>query len=115
MNTVALVGRVTKGFELREVKEGLSVTNNTLAVRKSFKKDGGNEADFIPFVAWGKRAQLLSEYCSKGDMIGLIGKMQSRSYKNDKDETKYVVEMLVEDIEFIQKKAPEKTPAKTDA
>lgn len=115
MNTIVLVGRVTKPFELREVKDGLTVTNNTLAVRKNFKKDGGNEADFIPFVAWGKRAQLLEEYCSKGDLIGLIGKMQSRSYKNDKEETKYVVEMLVEDIEFIQRKAPEKTPVKNEA
>lgn len=111
MNTIALTGRLTKDIELRDVGEGRFVTNNTLAVRKIFKKEGTPEADFIPFVAWGKRAELLEEYCSKGDLVGLTGRMQSRSYKNESDETKYVIEMVVEDIEFIQKKAPDK---KTD-
>lgn len=109
MNTIALVGRLTKEIELRDVGEGRFVTNNTLAVRKTFKKEGVPEADFIPFVAWGKRAELLEEYCSKGDLIALTGKMQSRSYKTELDETKYVVEMVVEDIEFVQKKAADKS------
>lgn len=108
MNTVALIGRLTKDVELRDVGDERFVTNNTLAVRRTYKKDGSSDADFIPFVAWGKRAELLEEYCSKGDMIALSGKMQSRSYKTESEETKYVVEMVVEDIEFIQKKAAEK-------
>lgn len=112
MNTIALIGRMTKDIELKDIGEGRFVTNNTLAVRKNYKKDGTTEADFIPFVAWGKRAELLEEYCSKGDLIALTGKMQSRSYKNESEETKYVIEMVVEDIDFIQKKAPEKTAEK---
>lgn len=108
MNTISLVGRITKNIELRDVGEGRFVTNNTLAVRKTFKKDNkSNEADFIPFVAWGKRAELLEEYCNKGDLIALNGKMQSRSYLNEQNQTRYVVEMLVEEIEFIQRKTPE--------
>ncbi|MCC5895912.1 MAG: single-stranded DNA-binding protein [Alkalibacterium sp.] len=108
MNSTAFVGRLTKDIVLREVGEGRLVTNNTIAVRKTYKKEGTTEADFIPFVAWGKRAELLEEYCSKGDLVALTGRMQSRSYTNESDETKYIVEMLVEEIEFIQKKAPEK-------
>ncbi len=108
MNTISLIGRLTKDVELRSVGDGRFVTNNTLAVRKTFKKEQGTDADFIPFVAWGKRAELLEEYCSKGDLIALNGKMQSRSYLTETSETRYVIEMFVEEIEFLQKKTPEK-------
>lgn len=105
MNTVSMIGRMVKDVELRSVGDSRFVTNNVLAVRKTFKKDGSSDADFIPFVAWGKKAEILDKHCGKGDLIALNGKMQSRSYQTNEDETKYVVEMLVEDIEFIQKKA----------
>lgn len=109
MNAVSLVGRITKDIVLRDVGEGRFVTNNTLAVRKTFKKENASDADFIPFVAWGKRAELLEEYCNKGDLIALNGKMQSRSYLNEENQTRYVIEMLVEEIEFIQRKVPEQS------
>ncbi|SEK21330.1 single-strand DNA-binding protein [Alkalibacterium pelagium] len=108
MNAISLIGRLTKDIELKDVGEGRLVTSNTLAVRKAYKKDGSSDADFIPFVAWGKRAELLEEYCSKGDLIALTGRMQSRSYKTESEDTRYVVEMLVEDLEFLQKKSPDK-------
>jgi single-strand DNA-binding protein len=111
MNAISLIGRLTKDIELKDVGEGRLVTSNTLAVRKAYKKDGGSDADFIPFVAWGKRAELLEEYCSKGDLIALTGRMQSRSYKTESEDTRYVVEMLVEDLEFLQKKSPDKAAA----
>ncbi|GEK90401.1 single-stranded DNA-binding protein [Alkalibacterium kapii] len=104
MNTVALVGRIVKEIELRNIGEDRCVTNNVLAVRKPFKKDGSSDADFIPFVTWGKKAEIMEKYCGKGDLIALNGKMQSRKYQTHENETKFVVEMLVEDIEFIQRK-----------
>ncbi|WP_423189902.1 single-stranded DNA-binding protein [Alkalibacterium sp. f15] len=107
MNTVSLIGRMVKEVELRNIGDSRFVTNNVLAVKKTFKKEGVTDADFIPFVAWGKKAELIEKYCSKGDLIALNGKMQSRSYQTNDDETKYVVEMLVDDIEFIQKKPKE--------
>lgn len=105
MNTVAMIGRLVKDVELRNIGEERFVTNNVLAVRKTFKKEGTADADFIPFVVWGKKAEVLEKYCNKGDLIALNGRMQSRSYQTTDEETKYVVEMLVEDIEFIQKKS----------
>ncbi|SDK08847.1 single-stranded DNA-binding protein [Alkalibacterium thalassium] len=111
MNAISLIGRLTKDIELKDIGEGRLVTSNTLAVRKTYKKDGSSDADFIPFVAWGKRAELLEEYCSKGDLIGLTGRMQSRSYKTESEDMRYVVEMLVEDLEFLQKKSPDKVAA----
>lgn len=107
MNTVSLIGRMVKDVELRDIGESRFVTNNILAVKKTFKKEGAADADFIPFVAWGKKAELIEKHCGKGDLIALNGKMQSRSYQTNEDETKYVVEMLVDDIEFLQRKSKE--------
>lgn len=102
MNRLNLIGRIVRDIELREVGDGRMVTNNTLAVTRTFKKEGGPDADFMNFVAWGKRAELLEEYCEKGDLVGLDGRIQSRSYINDKQERIFVVEMVVETVHFLQ-------------
>ncbi len=104
MNRLSVIGRIVREITLREVGDGKLVLNNTIAIPKTFKKEGGPEADFINFVAWGRRAELLEEYCQKGDLIGLDGSIQSRRYLNEKQETVYVVEMLVENVHFLQAK-----------
>ena len=78
-------------------------------VPKRIKKEGGPEADFLNFVGWGKRAELIEQYCSKGDLIGLDGKIQSRRYMSEKETTVYVVEMLVESVHFLQTKRNNQT------
>ncbi|MFC6464241.1 single-stranded DNA-binding protein [Marinilactibacillus sp. GCM10026970] len=109
MNQVSFVGRIVRDIELRDVGEGKIVMNNVIAVQRHYKSEGNTEADFIPVVAWGKRAELIEEYCNKGDLIGLNGKMQSRSYQNSDKETVYVVELLVNDVQFLQPKKQEST------
>ncbi|WP_080145437.1 single-stranded DNA-binding protein [Marinilactibacillus piezotolerans] len=104
MNQVALVGRIVREIELRDVGDEKIVLNNVIAIQRHYRTENGNEADFIPFVVWGKRAELIEEYCDKGDLIGLSGKMQSRSYQNTDQETVYVVEMLVNDVQLLQPK-----------
>lgn len=107
MNMLSLVGRITREIELREVGEGRVVLNNTIAVQRNFRTENGQDTDFIPFVVWGKRAELIEEYCDKGDLIGLGGRIQSRRYQNAEDETVFVVEMIVEDVQFLQPKKEE--------
>ena len=102
MNRLTVVGRIVRDVELREVGEGKLVTNNTLAIARNYKTDQGQEADFLNFVAWGKRAELIEEYCDKGDLIGFDGRIQSRTYRNEEDNTIYVVEMIVESVHFLQ-------------
>ena len=82
--------------------------NNTIAIPKMVKKEGGPDADFLNFVVWGKRAELIEQYCNKGDLIGLDGKIQSRRYMNELENTVYVVEMLVESVHFLQTKRSNK-------
>lgn len=109
MNQVTLVGRLVREIQLQEVGESKSVVNNTIAVQRIFKTEQQQQADFIPLVAWGKVAKLLDLYCEKGDLIGINGKMQSRSYINSENITIFVVEMRVEEIQFLQNKRTEET------
>lgn len=104
MNTVCLVGRIVRPVEVIDTKSANQLLYNTLAIKRPFKSENGEDTDFIPFVAWGKRATLLEKYCDKGDRIGLCGRMQSRQYKNKEDQTVYVVELVVDHIEFLTPK-----------
>lgn len=102
MNRLTVVGRIVRDVELREVGDGRMVMNNSLAIPRTYKVDNGQETDFINFVAWGKRAELIEEYCDKGDLVGFDGRIQSRSYQNEEKQTVYVVEMLVDSVHFLQ-------------
>ena len=107
MNQVSVIGRIVRDIELKDLGEGKQVVNNTIAVPMIFKKDSGQDTDFIPIVAWNKTAVLLHQYCKKGSLIGLTGRMQSRSYLNKENETIYVVEMVVNTVQFLSNKTKE--------
>ncbi|MGP6140465.1 MULTISPECIES: single-stranded DNA-binding protein [unclassified Jeotgalibaca] len=105
MNQVSLIGRLVRNVELQEIGHGSIVCNNTLAVKNPRKSENGQViADFIPVVFWDKTALLLRDYCAKGNQLGVTGRMVSRSYVNKQDQTVYVVEMLVEDLYFMEAK-----------
>lgn len=99
MNTCTLVGRVTKDIEMRKTQSGKSVVQFTLAVNRRGKDAG---ADFINCVAWEKTADVLAQYCHKGDRIGVIGRIATRSY-DDKNTGKkvFVTEIMVDQFEFL--------------
>jgi len=104
MNRLTIVGRIVRDIHLKDIGDGRFVMNNVLAVSRLFKSENQPDTDFIPFTAWGKRAELIEEFCNKGDMVGLDGRIQSRTYTTPDDETKYVVEMLVDEVQFLQPK-----------
>lgn len=83
INNIVLVGRTTKNIELKQNKNGTPYVQFTLAVNRPYKDEqGGQQADFINCVAWNKTAETLSNYVSKGTMIGVEGRLQVRSYEN---------------------------------
>lgn len=112
MNRLTVIGRIVRETELKEIGDGRIVMNNTIAIPRIFKTDQGQDADFINFVAWGKRAELIEEFCEKGDLIALDGRIQSRSYENDQKQTVYTVEMNVESVQFLQTRRKQRS-AKT--
>ena len=104
MNKVVLIGRLTKDPELKFTQgSGTAVATFTVAVDRKFSKDGQKEADFIPIVVWGKQAESTANYMSKGKLIGISGRIQTRTY-DAKDGTKrYVTEVVAEEVQFLDK------------
>lgn len=103
MNKVVLTGRLTKDPESRFTPgNGTAVASFTLAVDRRYKKEGQQEADFIPIVVWGKQAESTANYMSKGKLMGVSGRIQTRSY-DAKDGTKrYVTEVVADEVQFLE-------------
>jgi len=102
MNNVNLVGRTTKDPELRFTASGKAVTSFRLAVNRTFSKS--DEADFFNIVCWQKTAENVANFVSKGHQVGVSGRLQSRTYENKEGQRVYVVEVIANEVEFLEKK-----------
>lgn len=103
MNKVVLIGRLTKDPELKFTPgNGTAVATFTLAVDRRFSKDGNREADFVPVVVWGKQAESTANYMSKGKLIGVSGRIQTRSYEGKDGIRRYVTEVIAEEVQFLE-------------
>ena len=108
LNKVNLVGRLTRDPELKYLTNGTAVSNFTLAVNRAFKnKAGEKEADFINIIVWRKQAENCATYISKGSMVAISGRMQSRSYQKD-DEKRYATEVVADEVHFLDSKGSSK-------
>ena len=101
MNSCNFVGRLTKDPEVKTSSNGKSFCNFSIAVDKGYKDSQGNrQADFIPCMAWDKTADLIFKYFKKGNLIGVSGRMESRTYEdNGNKRTAYSI--VVNNIDFI--------------
>lgn len=105
MNTITLLGRLTKDVEVRYSDTGKVVANFTLAVNRPFAdKDGQREADFIPIVLWNKTAEVAGNNVHKGDRLAVVGRIQVRNYTDKNGAKRYVTEVVGDKIEFIEPK-----------
>lgn len=108
INNVTIVGRLTKDVDLRFTSNGKAVANGTLAVNRPFKNaNGETEADFINIVIWGKQAENTANYTSKGSLIGVTGRIQTRNYENNEGKRVYVTEVVAESVQFLDTKKKE--------
>lgn len=104
MNRVELIGRLTKDPDLR-----FTTTNNTavcqfnLAVDRKFSKNGQKEADFFTIVVWGKPAESTANYMKKGSLVGICGRLQTRSYETKDGTRKYVTEVIADEVQFLER------------
>lgn len=105
MNTITLLGRLTKNPEARYTSTGKAVTLFTLAVNRPYtNSDGQREADFINCQAWGKTAEVVGNHVSKGDRLLVEGRLQLRSYTDKEGVKRYATEVVVNRVEFIEQK-----------
>ena len=104
INRVVLVGRITKDPVLRKTASGVSVVAFTLAVNRRIKKEGQPDADFINCQAWQGVADVLHKYTKKGSLIGVEGRIQTRSYDDRSGKRVYVTEVVVDSVQFLEPK-----------
>lgn len=106
INRVVLVGRMTRDPELRRTPQGDAVTSFTLAVNRNYtSRDGQQQADFINCVVWRRPAENVERYCSKGSLVGVEGRIQTRSYDNSQGQKVYVVEVICDSVQFLETRA----------
>lgn len=105
INSVTLVGRLTKDPELRTTPSGIEVGNFTLAINRNFtNQNGEREADFINCIVFKKQAVNVNQYLSKGKLAGVVGRIQSRSYENKEGQKVFVTEVVCDNVQFLEPK-----------
>ena len=103
INNVTLVGRMTRDAELRYTPQNQAVATFTLAVNRNFKNaNGDREADFINCVIWRQQAENLANWAKKGALIGITGRIQTRSYENQQGQRVYVTEVVAEQFQLLE-------------
>lgn len=99
MNKSVLVGRLVKDPEIKNVNE-TKIAGFTLAVDRGMKDANGNkQADFIPCVAFKSSASFLESYCKKGNLIGVVGRLQTRTYTDKDGANHFVMEVIADSVE----------------
>jgi len=106
MNSVILVGRLTKDPELRYIPgTGTPVANFSIAVNRDFvNKEGKREADFFNIVVYGKNGENCANYISKGRLVGIQGSIQNRAYETQAGEKRSITEIIASKVEFLESK-----------
>ncbi len=105
LNRVVLVGRLTKDPDLRYTPNGVAVANFTIAVNRPFSNNQGDrDADFINCVVWRRAAENLANFMSKGSLVGVDGRLQSRSFDNQEGKRVFVTEVVADSVQFLESK-----------
>ena len=104
INRVVLVGRMTKDPVLRKTGAGASVTSFTVACDRRIKTEGQPTADFINCVCWNKVADNTAQFTHKGSLVGVEGRIQTRSYDDQSGRRVYVTEVVADSVQFLEPK-----------
>lgn len=108
MNTVNLIGRLTKDPELKYTPSGVAICKFTVAVNRDFTNQSGErEADFINCTAFKKTAENLSNYQTKGSQIGVVGRIQTGSFEGQDGKRVFTTDVIVDRVEFLGSKQNE--------
>lgn len=105
INLVVLVGRLTKDPDLRITESGISVATFTLAVGRTYtNSEGKRDADYPNCVIWRKAAENFCNFTTKGSLVGIQGRLQTRSYDNKDGQRVYVTEIVVDQFSLLESK-----------
>ena len=105
INNAILVGRLTKEPVFRTTPNNVATANFTLAVNRPFaNKNGEKEADYVSIVVWGKQAENVNKYITKGSLVAVTGRIQTRNYEGTDGKKVYVTEVVAERVQFLDNK-----------
>ena len=108
MNKVVLIGRLTRDPELRYTSSNVATASFSLAVNRPFQNQNGvREADFINIVVWRKPAETAKKYLTKGSLIAVEGRIQTRNWEDEQGQKHYVTEGIAEEVDFADSKKEE--------
>lgn len=110
MNKVILIGRLTADPEVRQTQSGDNVCSFTIAVDRRFSKE--RKADFINCVAWGNACNFLARFFTKGKLLAVIGRLETRSWEDKQGNKRYATEVTVEELDFAESKS--KSPSSSN-
>ena len=114
MNSVQLVGRLTRDPEIRYADGGSAIARFSLAVDRRYKSENGPTADFPNCVAFGRTAEFIEKYFRKGMRMGCQGRIQTGSYTNNDGQKVYTTDVVVESCEFVEAKASQQSEENND-
>ncbi|EOO22969.1 MULTISPECIES: single-stranded DNA-binding protein [Bacillus] len=105
MNRVVLIGRLTKEPELYFTKQGVAYARICVAVNRGFRNSlGEQQVDFINCVVWRRSAENVTEYCTKGSLVGITGRIHTNNYDDEKGKKIYRTEVVIESITFLERR-----------
>lgn len=101
INIVALTGRIVRDPEVKKTNSGVSFANFSIAVERPYRSGEEKQTDFIDCVAWRHSADFFGKYFKKGDMIGVSGRLQVRTWETDDGQRRKSVEVVAENLSFV--------------
>lgn len=100
-----LIGNLTRDPELKTTNSGVSVCNFSIAVNRRFSGQDGNRAtDFFNIVVWRAQAENCAKFLKKGNKVGIVGEIQTRSYEGQDGTKRNVTEIVADEVEFLTPK-----------
>jgi single-strand DNA-binding protein len=110
LNKVIVLGRTTKNIELKYSKNNKAYIRFTIAVNRTFKNSSGEyEADFISCIVYGKNAENMHKYVTKGDRIIIDGRIQTGSYDDNNGIRRYTTDIVCDSVQFLETKPRQET------
>lgn len=104
MNKIFLIGNLTRDPELTETPSGVAVCHFQLAVRRNYTSGEEQQTDFFNCVAWRGMAETCAKYLSKGKKVAIVGTVQTRTYVDNNDIKRSVIDIVIQEVDFLSPK-----------
>lgn len=114
LNSVVLMGRLTKDPDLKQTPQGVSVATFSLAVDRNYSKGEEKQTDFINITAWRSTADFVAKYFTKGQLVAIRGRLQTRTWQDQSGQKRYTTDVVADEVFFAESKGTAKPEAQAE-